>query len=214
MELSSEQLEVLAIFKEHNIDKGQYLPLSILERDRQGLSRRAQKNWDELIKDLVNATRETIAPYGCSENSVERDDILISHNLWRDQLARYLGLSIPTYAQCYWDLQTMHNTGEQSLGFTDTYVNETRSFSPRGIAAIGALLAYPRLIIDRLAPGGARISVEPDRDFNQRWPLFPLADWAVGKIPVCVVNEGEVFIENDADPVFVRGEQSEGAMIG
>ncbi len=169
---------------------------------------------DRLIKDLVNATRETIAPYGCSENSVERDDILISHNLWRDQLARYLGLSIPTYAQCYWDLQTMHNTGEQSLGFTDTYVNETRSFSPRGIAAIGAMLAYPRLIIDRLAPGGARISVEPDRDFNQRWPLFPLADWAVGKIPVCVVNEGEVFIENDADPVFVRGEQSEGAMIG
>jgi hypothetical protein len=169
---------------------------------------------DRLIKDLVNATRETLGPYGCCENSAEPDKLLISHNIWRDQLARYLGLSIPTYSQCYWDMQTMHNTGEQSLGFTDNYIDESLSFSPRGIVAIGAMLAYPRLIIDRLAPGGASISVDPDRHFNQRWPLLPLADWAAGKIPVCVVNEGQVHIENDADPVFIRGEQSTGATIG
>ena len=108
----------------------------------------------------------------------------------------------------------MHNTGEQSLGFTDNYIDESLSFSPRGIVAIGAMLAYPRLIIDRLAPGGASISVDPDRHFNQRWPLLPLADWAAGKIPVCVVHDGLVHIENDSDPVFVRGEQSDGAVIG
>ena len=71
MELSSEQLEVLDIFKEHNIDKGQYLPLSILERKRQGLSRRAQKNWDELIKDLIGQGLVIYDPlgYGLTEKA-------------------------------------------------------------------------------------------------------------------------------------------------
>ena len=71
MELTSEQLEVLGIFKGHNIDKGQYLPLAILERERQGLSSRAQKGWNELIKDLVKQGLVIYDPlgYGLSEKA-------------------------------------------------------------------------------------------------------------------------------------------------
>ncbi|MDP6775234.1 MAG: hypothetical protein QGI83_00550 [Candidatus Latescibacteria bacterium] len=71
MDLSSEQLQVLGIFKEHNIDKGQFLPLSVLEREREGLSRRTQKNWDELIKDLVKLGLVIYDPlgYGLSEKA-------------------------------------------------------------------------------------------------------------------------------------------------
>jgi hypothetical protein len=172
-------------------------------------------NHDRLVGDILGAIRETIGPYGCAECSTEKDNILISHNIWRDHLARYMGMAGPTFTQNYWDLQALHNTGEQALGYTDTYVNETRSFSPRGVASFGYLLTFPRLVIDRLAPGGERISVDPDRNHTQRWPLLPLADWKAGKIPVCVVDsKGKVTIENDLAGVFIRGEQSEDAVIG
>lgn len=71
MDLSSEQLKVLEIFKEHNIDKGQFLPLSILEREREGLPRRMQKDWDELIKGLVELGLMIYDPlgYGLSEKA-------------------------------------------------------------------------------------------------------------------------------------------------
>jgi hypothetical protein len=75
---------------------------------------------------------------------------------------------------------------------------------------MGFLLSYPRLTIDKLAPGGARISVEPDRHFRQRWPLLPLADWKAGKVPVCVVDTDQsVKIEGAVDPIIVRGQTVE-----
>jgi len=56
-----------------------------------------------------------------------------------------------------------------------------------------------------LAEGGAKISVTPDRYRHSRWPLLPLADWAAGKIPVCVVDgEGRVAIEGELEEVEVR----------
>lgn len=170
---------------------------------------------ERLISDINCAFRETLTPYGCAETSTERNTLYVSHNLWRDHLARYLGMSAPAFTQCYWDLQVVHNTGVQSQGFSDCYINETRSFSPRGAAVMGYLMAYPRIVIDRLSPGGQRISVDPDRHFIQRWPLLPLADWPAGKIPVCTVDRhGKVKIENDTDPIFVRGEQTDDAVIG
>jgi hypothetical protein len=76
--------------------------------------------------------------------------------------------------------------------------------------SIGHFLAGPRLIIDRLAPGGAYITVEPDRHQPQRWPLLPLADWKAGRIPICVVDaKGRVTIEGAHDPVVIRAESPE-----
>ena len=164
-----------------------------------------------LRMDLANATRETIGPYGCGHTSYERDNTWISQNLWRDHLACYLGLQRPHLVQRYWDLQAMSNTGDQSKGFIDTDVTNNLCFYPRGVTSMGFLLAQPRLVIDRLAPGGQRVSIEPDRNVPQRWPLLPLADWKAGRIPVCVVDDqSRVTIESEIDPVIIRGSTSKG----
>ncbi|MEO1236642.1 MAG: hypothetical protein AAFX76_07620 [Planctomycetota bacterium] len=133
-------------------------------------------------------------------------------NLWRDMFARYLRLGGESSAQEYWDLQVMSNTHAQSLGYTDTYIQNRLHNYPRGVVALGYLLASPRLKIDRLAPGavGTYITVDPDRSLPQRWPLLPLADWQAGKIPVCVVHgNGSVSIEAPTDPVVIQGQSQD-----
>jgi len=169
-----------------------------------------------LATELANTGRETLAAYGCGLTSNDTQDIWISQNLWRDHLAAYLGRGYTGWPQRYWDLQVMSNTAQLSLGYCDTYLGHDASFSPSGVTGIGMLLACPRLVIDRLAPGGMRISVEPDRHTPQRWPLLPLADWKAGKIPVCVVDpSGNVNIEGEADPVIIHGDPSaEAEVIG
>ncbi|MEX2213341.1 MAG: DUF4965 domain-containing protein [Phycisphaeraceae bacterium] len=160
-----------------------------------------------LRSDIYNAMRETLSPYGCGHNSLERDNVWVSQNLWRDHLGQYLGLSWPVLlSPRYWDLQVMSNTHEQSLGYVDTYIGNNLSFFPRGVTSIGYLFGHTRLVIDRLAEGGPRITVQPDRNMNQRYPLLPLADWKAGKIPTCVVDtNGRVSIESAIDEVVVEG---------
>ncbi len=158
-----------------------------------------------IAADLVNATRETLSRYGCGHTSSEIENVWISQNLWRDHISFYAGAKLPTINQYYWDLEVMSNTHEQSLGFIDTYINNNLSHYPRGITSIGWFTAQPRLVVDRLAQGGPRITVEPETHWHQRWPLLPLADWKAGKIPVCVVDgKGKVTIEGKIDRVVIR----------
>ncbi len=161
-------------------------------------------NPDRLKADMLSAVRETLGPYGCSHTSEQADKVWVSQNLWRDITARYFDTVALPWTPNYWELQVMANTGVQSLGASDTYFSNCHVFSPRMIDGIGLLNAYPRLTIDRLAKNGPLIKVNPDRHYPQRWPLFALADWKAGKIPVCVVNaEGRVVIEGEIDPVKV-----------
>ena len=171
---------------------------------------------DRLVKDHYNATRETRGRYGCGHNSLEPESIWVSQNIWRELIARYLGVCGPGMDQLYWEMQAMSNTYDRSLAFTDTYIDTSLTFTPRGVTSFGFLLSGPRLVIDRLAPGGQRITVDPDHHYPQRWPLLPLADWKAVKVPVCVVqNDGTVFIEGEGDPVIVRGQVSaQEPMIG
>ena len=160
-----------------------------------------------LRQDITAALRENLSRYGCGHSSLEPENVWVSQNLWRDYMARYLGMHGGLSAQHYWDMQVMSNTHHQSLGYVDTYITNNLCFHPRGATSFGALLAGPRLIIDRLSAGGVYITVEPDRTHPQRWPLLPLADWKAGKIPVCVVDDrGRVTIESRVDPVVIHGE--------
>ncbi len=164
-----------------------------------------------LKADAMNAGREALGRYGCGHTSSETENVWISQNLWRDHVARYLGARMPHLADAYWDLQAMSNTQAQSFGFIDTYINNQLCFYPRGITCLGWFLARPRLMVDRLAKEGPKISVEPDAYRPQRWPLLALADWKAGKIPVCVVDpRGKVSIEGEIDPIVVRGEAAGG----
>lgn len=71
-------------------------------------------------------------------------------------------------------------------------------------------------MIDRLAPGGRLLSVEPDLTRPQRWLLLALADWRAGRIPTCVVSpDGHVAIEGQTDPIIIRGQaMGDADMIG
>lgn len=166
-------------------------------------------NVQRMQADVANAGRETLAPYGCGDNSSDTENIKISKNLWRDHLALYLHSGHPAWHQRYWDLQITSNTYEQSVGYCDTYLGNNQRSSPRGVVSFGFLLACPRVVIDRLAPGGGAISVEPNRHFAKRWPLLPLADWKAGRIPVCVVDAaGKVTIEGESGPIRILGDEA------
>jgi hypothetical protein len=174
---------------------------------------------DQLTKDLASGKRETTRRYGCCNTTVETDHLRISQNLWRDMLARYLQLRWPSSASHYWDMQVMGNTHLQSKGFVDAYITDNLAHYPRGITAMGYLLAGPRLIIDRLAPGtgGTYITIDPDRTHPARWPLLALADWKAGKCPIAVVTEdGDVRIESEIDRIIVHGQDkpSHAGLIG
>ena len=163
---------------------------------------------ERLIADVRRANRECQGRYGDGHSSQETNNTRTSQNIWRDLLARYLSLGGESSAQQYWDMQVMSNTHAQSLGFTDTYIQNRLHNTSRGVASIGYYLATPRLVIDRLSPGDIRsyITVNPDRYTPSRWPLLPLADWQAGKIPVCVVHDdGRCTIEAPTDPVIVVG---------
>ena len=158
-----------------------------------------------LRQDLAAGDRENQGRYADGHTSDDIDNCRISQNLWRDMTARYAGLGGPSSAGQYWDMQVMSNTGPLSHGYIDTYINNNLCFYPRGVVAFGYFLATPRLIIDRHAPGGAYITVEPNTSTPQRWPLLPLANWHTGRIPVCVVDlDGHVTIEAETDPVIIH----------
>jgi len=164
---------------------------------------------DLLTKDLSSGKRETTRRYGCCNTTVETDHLRISQNLWRDLLARYMKLNWASSASHYWDMQVMCNTHLQSKGFVDAYITDNLAHYPRGVTVLGKLLAGPRLIIDRLAPGtgGTYITIDPDRNAPARFPLMPLADWKAGKVPIAVVTEdGEVRIESEIDRIIVHGQ--------
>lgn len=179
------------------------------------VNRRLGLDSEHLRADLVSSVREAMSRYGCGHSSVEPENIWVSQNLWRDCFGHYLGLNWPSLlASRYWDLQVMSNTHEQSFGYIDTYTCNALCFYPRGAASMGYFLAQPRLTIDRLAPQGPDIRVNPDTSVPQRWPLFPLADWAIGRIPICVVDhQGRISIEAEIDPITI-GNQPQTLKIG
>jgi hypothetical protein len=157
---------------------------------------------DRLQTDMHRAMRETLQPYGCSHTSSDQTNIWISSNVWRDFAGRYLHVELLDLAPRYWDMLVYSNTRDQSFGYVDTYIGNELAFYPRGVAAIGYLLAGPRLRIDRLDTH--YISIDPDRHRPQRWPLLPLADWDAGKIPICVVDaKGNVRIESEIEPIKI-----------
>lgn len=157
---------------------------------------------DRLRLDLLNAHRETLRPYGCAHTSGDTSNVWISQNLWRDHIARYLHADIYDNSARYWDLLVWSNSGGQSLGFSDSHVSNELVFNPRGVTSFAYFLTGPRLVIDRL--DDEYFAVDPERRRPDRWPLLPLADWAAGKIPICVTHEdGRVTIEGEIEPVKI-----------
>ena len=66
MELMPEQLAVLNIFKENDIEEGEYLAVQTENRERQKLPKKVQDNWHEILRTLRNIGYITLDPLGYS----------------------------------------------------------------------------------------------------------------------------------------------------
>lgn len=136
-------------------------------------------NYDRLRIDLLNALEKSLTPYGASHSSRDRSNVWLSQNVWRDQVAGYLGIDLLHMTERYWRFLERENVQGRGGCFVDTYGWNWLSYYPRGIVAFGLLASSAGMQVDALA---RTIALDPVRT-PCRLPLLPLADWERGEIP-------------------------------
>ncbi len=141
-----------------------------------------------LRQDVVNATRESMTHYGCGHSSMDKENMWVSMNVWRDLAAGYLGENMIDNAQRYWNQQLFANGpgSEKANCFTETSLTNNLVWYPRNTATFGYFMAMTRMVIDRKSK---KASISPVAEGT--WPLLPLANWKSGKIPVASVERKE-----------------------
>lgn len=149
-------------------------------------------------QDILTGIRDGLGPYGCSHNAGDPLNVWISQNIWRDCVAHYLDQPIPDLTPRYWDLQVWSNTGEQTKCFIDTYLNNNLSRYPRGIACAGYFLSLAGLQMDRTRNQQSLNPVIPHGCI----PLFPLANWQTGTVPILTIRKGKPHIEPKHFPLY------------
>jgi len=171
------------------------LPLMMVDDVPPGISA------DRLRQDVTNACRESMTLYGCGHSSLDKKNMWVSMNVWRDCAGGYLGENLLENCQRYWNQQLFANGpgSEKPNCFTETSLTNNLVWYPRGAAAFGLPLALPRLVRH-----GSRASISPIAP--GRWPLLSLANWKSGKIPVAVVERknGKLVAKVEGDTGTVR----------
>lgn len=140
---------------------------------------------ERLRADAVAAAAASMTRYGCGHSSLDRTNMWVSMNLWRDAAAGYLGENMLANSERYWNQQLFANGpgSEKPNCFTETSMTNNLVWYPRGAAAFGLPLAMAGLVLDRAAGKASIRPVAPGR-----WPLLPLADWKRGRVPTAVVE--------------------------
>lgn len=155
------------------------LPLMMIDDLPSGLSKQ------RLRLDVLNATRASITLYGCGHSSLDKKNMWVAMNVWRDCAAAYLGENLSLNCERYWNQQLFANGigSEKANCFTETSLTNNLVWYGRGAATFGLLLAMPGLMVDGSSETASVAPVAPGR-----WPLLPLADWKTGRIPVLSVE--------------------------
>lgn len=133
---------------------------------------------DLLRIDLLSAYRASLTEYGCTHSSADPDHLWVSMNLWRDQVAAYLGENLLPTADRYWQMQIAANAGTEAKCFVDTNFTNNLCFYPRGIASLGALWATAGL---RQRAADKLISIAPPAPC--RVPILSHVDWTNLRAP-------------------------------
>lgn len=147
-------------------------------------------NYERLLTDLQQSMKKSITPYGCTHSSIDRSNVWLSQNLWRDQIACYLGIDLLDMAERYWKFLEWENTQGRGGCFVDTYGWNWLSYYPRGVTTIGVLASALGMRINAEAK---TIELAPVR-LPCRFPLTILADWEKGSIPwvECWMEQGKI----------------------
>lgn len=148
-------------------------------------------NYERLLTDLQQSMKKSITPYGCTHSSIDRSNVWLSQNFWRDQIACYLGIDLLDMAERYWKFLEWENTQGRGGCFVDTYGWNWLSYYPRGVTTIGVLASALGMRINAEAK---TIELAPVR-LPCRFPLTILADWEKGSIPwvECWMEQGKIF---------------------
>ena len=147
-------------------------------------------NYERLKTDLQQSIINSITPYGCTHSSIDRSNVWLSQNFWRDQIAGYLGIDLSDMTGRYWEFLEWENTQGRGGCFVDTYGWNWLSYYPRGVTTIGVLASALGMKVNAEAK---TIKLTPVR-LPCRFPLTILTDWEKGSIPwvECWVEGGKV----------------------
>lgn len=148
-------------------------------------------NYERLLTDLQQSMNKSITPFGCTHSSIDRSNVWLSQNFWRDQIAGYLGIDLLDMAERYWKFLEWENTQGRGGCFVDTYGWNWLSYYPRGITTIGVLASALGMKVDAETK---TIQLAPVR-LPCRFPLLILADWEKASIPwvECWTEHGKIF---------------------
>lgn len=147
---------------------------------------------DRLRSDIVNAHKECSTPYGDTHSSVDKSNVWISQNIWRDLCAAYLGVDMIDNVEKYWEYEVYENQGGRGGCFIDTYGWNKLNYYPRGLVSIGYLSAAIGLQIDAISK---TISVRPTR-VPVKMPVLQFANWEKGIVPTIEFFVKDGIIEN------------------
>lgn len=147
-------------------------------------------NYERLLVDLQNSLSKSITSYGCTHSSIDRSNVWLSQNFWRDQIAGYLGIDLLDMAERYWRFLEWENSQGRGGCFVDTYGWNWLSYYPRGVTTIGVLASALGM---RINAATKTIELAPVR-LPCRFPLTILADWEKGSIPwvECWTEQGKI----------------------
>jgi hypothetical protein len=147
-------------------------------------------NYERLLTDLKQSLFKSITPFGCTHSSIDRSNVWLSQNLWRDQIASYLGIDLLDMAERYWKFLEWENTQGRGGCYVDTYGWNWLSYYPRGITTIGVLASALGVKVNAEKK---TVELAPVR-LPCRFPLTILADWENGSIPwvECWMEQGKI----------------------
>jgi hypothetical protein len=149
-----------------------------------------------LQADLINACRESMTRYGCGHSSMDKVNMWVSMNVWRDCAGGYLGENLLANCERYWNQQLFGNGvgSEKPNCFTETSLTNNLVWYPRGTDTFGLPMSTAGLVINRPEKTLIVAPVAPGR-----WPLLALADWKKGKVPYAVVSNKGDHLETDIE---------------
>jgi len=143
-------------------------------------------NIEKLRTDIVNSFSKTLSEYGCGHSSLDKNNVWVSMNVWRDCIAGYLGENLLSNCDRYWNMQVFANSlgSEKPNCFSETYLNNNLVWYPRNAAVFGILFGMLRLKIN-----GPNAIICP---LNVGcWPIIPLTDWQNMKILFVRVDKAD-----------------------
>jgi hypothetical protein len=142
---------------------------------------------NRLAEDIEAACDATMTPYGCAHSSAGNGMVWFSQNIWRDQVAAYMGIDLIGNVDRYWEYQVTTGDNWQSALYYDTSEGNNLDFYPRGVALFGLPSSAAGLSLNRIE---GELTLRPLRS-TLRVPLLPLADWEEMRVPVLTVRRRE-----------------------